>query len=193
MHETIRFGNCDWLVLEKYDDRALIITKNIIEQREYHIKYTSVKWEKCALRMYLNEQFYNTFSAEDKPRILYSQTPNKDNPWFGIKGGRDTIDRIFLLSLEEVIKHLGRSKAPLTQPKRRSVESWNIDKDPYYINNSDNLARKACDTGGTERWWWLRTPGDDKKSAAIVSATGAVSGSSVHSVGGVRPALVVKL
>ena len=34
--EIIRFGNYDWLVLDKQDDMLLIFTEKVIEKRSYH-------------------------------------------------------------------------------------------------------------------------------------------------------------
>ena len=194
MHELVRFGSYEWLVLERYGDgSALIVTKNIIERRAYHSRRADITWKKCALRMYLNGEFYNKFSAQDKMRILESRIKNSDNPWFGTNGGEDTIDKIFLLSIEETLKYLGNSREPLSQAKRHSAQSWRVNRDSYYISNQDNSKRKAYDGSGAEYWWWLRTPGDNSKGATLISIPGAVSGGSVDGAGGVRPALCISL
>jgi len=145
------------------------------------------------MRQYLNHEFYNTFSEQEKARILGTKVANNDNPWFGINGGEPTTDKVFLLSVEEVVQYISNSKKPLNEAKQHSTDSWNDEKSSYYISNYDNLRRKAYDQSGVERWWWLRTPGDNSKSAALVSVVGAVSGGSVDRVGGIRPAMVVKL
>ena len=194
MYESIRFGKYEWLILDKFEGNiALILAKNSIEQRAYHSRRAKTTWEKCTMRQYLNHEFYNTFSEGDKARIQNTKIATNDNPWFGTDGGTDTFDKAFLLSLEEVVQYLGNSKAPLKQAKMHSPDSWNDEKSSYYISNYDNKRRKAYDKNGAECWWWLRTPGDDKKSAALVSVVGAVSSGNVNCAGGVRPAMVVKL
>jgi len=43
----IIFGNYKWRVLDIKDDRALIITENIIELRWYHNDFVHTTWEIC--------------------------------------------------------------------------------------------------------------------------------------------------
>ena len=115
--DKILFGNYDWQVLDIQNDRALIITENIIEQRPYHNAYVGITWTDCSLRKYLNGEFYDRFNKDDKSRICPVINKNPDNQWYGIKGGEDTRDRIFLLSIEEVVcKYFGDSSSKLYNP-----------------------------------------------------------------------------
>ena len=59
---------------------------------------------------YLNGEFYNRFSENEKARIAETRVITNNNPWRqNINGGEDTTDKIFLLSIEEVVEHLGDS------------------------------------------------------------------------------------
>lgn len=51
--DRLSFGNYDWIVPDIQDNKALIITELIIEQRSYHDAYTEITWADCALRKYL--------------------------------------------------------------------------------------------------------------------------------------------
>ena len=68
--ENIEFGKHEWRVLDIKNNAALIITEYIIEQRAYHDAYKDITWADCALRKYLNGEFYNKFSAAEKSKIL---------------------------------------------------------------------------------------------------------------------------
>jgi hypothetical protein len=101
--ENIEFGKYEWRVLDIQNNSALIITEYIIEQRAYHDAYKDITWADCTLRKYLNDEFYNKFTITDKSRIIPVINKNHDNQWYGTKGGVDTKDSIFLLSVEEVV------------------------------------------------------------------------------------------
>src|SRR3569832_919907 len=93
--DLIIFGKYNWQVLGLKEDRALIITEDIIELRWYHKEFVDITWANCTLRKYLNADLYNTFSQDDKKRIITVTNKNHDNPWFSTPGGDDTIDDIF--------------------------------------------------------------------------------------------------
>jgi hypothetical protein len=185
---TMPFGKYDWRVLEvdKQNNSALILSDKAIEKRAYNEKNAGVTWKSCTLRSYLNGAFYNTFSAEEKRRIKETRIVNSDNPWYSTKGGADTDDRIFLLSIEEAVKYFGDSG----QLRNKNPKS------EYYIDDQYNAARIAKDAYGEACWWWLRSPGSNSDFAAYVNADGDVDvlGNLVYSTyGGIRPALWLNL
>jgi hypothetical protein len=185
---VIKFGAYDWRVLDVQSGRALIISKEILEEKPYNEKFEDTTREQCTLRKYLNNEFYNKFNSSEKAKIAETTLPNNDNPWFGTKGGNNTKDRIFLLSLEEVVKYFGDSGQLKNRP---SDDAW-------YIDDQYNSARIAK-LNGSARWWWLRSPGDFSYGAAFVTSDGIVhvGGHPIHSSGGggagVRPALFMNL
>lgn len=196
--DKIVFGSYDWQVLEIKNDRALIITECIIEQRPYHDDYTDITWADCSLREYLNGEFYDTFVTVDKSRIIPVLNKNLNNQWYGTDGGADTRDSIFLLSLDEVCRYFGDSNEKLYN-KGKNQRYWFERKDE---NNSKRLARLQ----GSEWcwWWWLRSPGRVNIKAAYIWGTDGTIGIQGNNIlkgnisdgkctGGVRPALWLKL
>lgn len=193
----ISFGDYNWRVLGIQNNAALVITEEIIEQRAYHDAYKEITWADCALRKYLNGEFYDKFNTADKLRILPVLNKNLDNHWYGSEGGADTQDSIFLLSLEEVCKYFGDSLSKLHN-RGKNQRYWFERKDE---NNSNRIARIM----GTEGicWWWLRSPGRLNLKAAYVHGDGniGIQGNNVlkgnisdgRCTGGVRPALWLKL
>nr|WP_294489889.1 DUF6273 domain-containing protein [uncultured Anaerosporobacter sp.] len=196
--DKIVFGSYDWRVLEIKNDRALIITECIIEQRPYHDAYTDITWADCSLREYLNGEFYDTLATVDKSRIIPGLNKNLNNQWYGTDGGADTRDSIFLLSLDEVCRYFGDSTEKLYN-KGKNQRYWFERKDE---NNSKRLARLQ----GSEWcwWWWLRSPGRVNIKAAYIWGTDGTIGIQGNNIlkgnisdgkctGGVRPALWLKL
>ena len=214
MFEKIEFSGSNWLVLEVRGDRALILSEGIIDPRQveedsaliaiesftdrqhYHQKWEDVTWEHSTLRQWLNEDYINSFSADDRTRITESRIINSDNPWYGTPGGNDTTDRIFLLSIEEVVQYFGDSGI---LGSVSGYETWEI----YDEYNSDRI---AIDESGGECSWWLRSPGSYSGYAAIVEYNGSlyINGTQVGPIifddyridfsrCGIRPALWLKL
>ena len=194
----ISFGGYKWRILDTQGNTALIITENIIEQRIYHDAYKDITWAECALRKYLNGEFYDKFSATDKSRIIPVINKNSDNQWYGTKGGEDTQDNIFLLSIEKAAcKYFGDSSSKLENPKGNR-RYWFERKDE---NNSKRIARLE----GKDHiwWWWLRSPGRVNVKAVYIHGDGniGIQGNTVlkgnisdgKCTGGVRPALWLKL
>ena len=191
--DSLFFHKYEWFVLDIRDNAALIISEQVIENRAYHSSYVDSTWADCVLRKYLNGEFYDGFNAADKSRIIQTCNVNPDNPWYGAKGGEDTKDYIFLLSIEEVVcKYFGDSSHILLNPGKQKYKYWFDKKDE---NNQKRL------TNGS---WWLRSPGRTNRLAAYIhglapnqadSSGGCVgiNGNNISGLGGLRPALWLKL
>ncbi|MDL2293485.1 DUF6273 domain-containing protein [Ruminococcaceae bacterium OttesenSCG-928-D13] len=192
------FGGYAWRVLEVKDNSALIITECIIDQRPYHDVYTDITWADSALREYLNGDFYARFSAADRARIVPVTNKNPDNQWYGTRGGADSQDHIFLLSLDEVCTYFGDSRSKLYNPGKNQ-RYWFERKDE---NNHRRLAMLLGQNGTW--WWWLRSPGRVGKKAVYIFGTDGNIGIQGNNVlkgnlsdgkctGGVRPALWLRV
>lgn len=93
--DKLSFGDYNWRILEIKDDRILLLTDEIIEQREYHNRRESVTWANSEIRSYLNSTFLDRFSDEDKSKIIPVFHENKGNAWYPSDGGEESIDLIF--------------------------------------------------------------------------------------------------
>ncbi|MCL2036723.1 MAG: DUF6273 domain-containing protein [Oscillospiraceae bacterium] len=188
--DVIAFGGYDWQVLDIQDGKALILSVRVLTNQPYNSIEASVTWENSSIRGYLNQTFYHgVFSAEEKLRIAETRISNKANPWYGktSTGGVDTLDKVFLLSLEEVAKYFGDSGLLGQPPEDESI----LELDDEY-----NSERVAYGMGQSATWWWLRSPGGSNLTAVFVRSEGIISvaGGVVEflpsaSGGNVRPAL----
>ena len=184
--DIIPFGAYNWRVLDIQGGQALIVSENIIERRAYHTSQASITWADCSLRAYLNGDFYNSnaFSNEDRSRIVQVTNVNLDNQWYGTNGGVNTQDRIFLLSIAEVVQYFGDSGQLENRPPGA-----------YLINDQFNSNRIAT-FNGVASFWWLRSPGYYTPYASRVLSDGHIRmyGYDVNLYsGGVRPALWLNL
>jgi hypothetical protein len=139
------------------------------------------------MRKYLNREFYDSFSEADRAQIVEVTNENPDNPWDGTEGGNTTTDKVFLLSIDEIVEYFGDSGQLKAKPTGPKGESWWFD-DQYNVDRS-------AKSGSKNAWWWLRSPGYVSTRAAYIPINGNVHlhGEPVKSRnGGVRPALWLK-
>lgn len=171
--EEVKFGKFTWIVLDENESGYLLVTKNIVLYRKYNSKAhrpiilgnaINVTWAISDIRNYLNENFYyKYFSAIERNQIVAVKIHTPDSIEYSTKGGRDTVDKIFLLSLEEVELH--------------------------FPSNAERMARYH----GLTCSWWLRSPDICQNRARIVAYNGdAGDGPFVNELSGIRPALYLK-
>ena len=180
---TVTFGNyagedIEWLVLDENGDDVLILTKYAIDAKAYNSVHKEVTWETCSLRKWLNNSFYESaFSDEEKEMIRLTTVVNPDTLPKN-KGGNDTEDNVFLLSVEEAYKYLG-------------------DSDMRVLTGTKHALNNRLYTSDDTCCWWLRSPGINNTYASTVSYDGSIGNSGEHGSSvsvystGVRPAMWV--
>ncbi len=190
--ETVTFGSyeqdnntsngreaVEWRVLTVEENKMLLISEYALDCRAYNTDSETVTWETCSLRKWLNESFYkDAFTGEEKAYIKNIQVKADSNPEYDTNPGRDTEDKMFLLSFAEVAKYF-------TAPEDRICRLTNYTK----ANGAWTNGKEAC-------WWWLRSSGIDEKCAACIRSDGDYSyiGGNVNSVqGSVRPAMWIEI
>lgn len=102
VNEVVTFGGYDWYVIEKdvENEQITLLMKDSLGQMAYHNEKVDVTWATCTLHNYLNNDFYNTFSEEDKEMIAETE----------ITDSGTTTDYIYLLSYGKAAQ-LNRSVA----------------------------------------------------------------------------------
>jgi len=181
---TVQLGDHSWQVLDIQNYKALVLCEVVTEFRQFNRSFIDVTWETSTLRQYLNGDFYDKFSADEKQLIAETSIRNSKNPWFNTKEKNATDDKVFLLSLGEVVKYFGDSGCLANRPS-----------EARRIDDRFNSARLAKDIDGTDSWWWLRTPGFYGLNAAYVNTGGwiYIDGNNVNLYGGIRPAMWINL
>ena len=162
--DYVKFGSyygedIEWLVLEVKDGKVLVISKYLLDCKQYNTSCTDVTWETCTLRNWLNDSFFNTaFSADEKARIpIVTVAPDK-NPDYDTNSGIATQDKVFLLSITEVNKYFNSDNERQCAPTDYAIANG-VDVSSFNGN---------C-------YWWLRTTGRYQDKAAAVANDGRVT------------------
>lgn len=174
----------EWLVLEKKDNRLLVISQYGLDSQTYNMGKEGAIWEACTLRQWLNNNFFKAaFSDEEKAMIPEATVPVDKNPNYDTDSDTDTQDRVFILSISEASVYFASKNERECKPTAYAL-SKNV-----RVYDSGNCA------------WWLRTPGDPD-SAAMIHGDGSICclgggnvivGTSVNSNLAVRPAMWIDL
>ena len=175
----------EWKVLAIADNKALILSLYALDTVPYNDTLTSVTWDQCTLRTWLNRTFYNTaFDADLKEKIIASTVQAHNNPSYSTPPGYNTTDEVFLLSITELNRYFSSDeerKCGTTDYARARGVAVNT----YYSVNGKPTCR-----------WWLRSPGERSDSAVSVRNNGSFgpSGNAVNSTSsGIRPAMWIKI
>lgn len=169
----------EWLVLAKEDNRLLVISRYALDCTSYDAHYTAGIWETCTLRNWLNKNFLNAaFSSMEQTMIPTVTVAADKNPAHGVDYGKATQEKVFLLSITEANNYFKTDSARRCKPTAYA-------KARFAETNSSGCCR-----------WWLRTPGNELKSAAFTNYDGGVNGEGYLIVSGsiaVRPAMWIEL
>jgi len=187
----ITLAGIEWRILDVQGSKLLLISEKILEKRPYNVERKDITWENCTLRKYLNYEFLNKLGVI-KPGIAETRNGNSNNPWWGTAVGNATTDKVFLLSLDELVKYFGDSGD--LRNKRKKDHKGNNNSSGFCVHDQYNNARIA-NYGSEWASWWLRSPGLMSTFAACVAQRGfvVVDGGFVDEGLGVRPALWLNL
>ena len=176
-----------WLVTDRNGDELTLISLYCIDVRPYHNEMVDITWEDCEVRTFLNTEFMATaFTDAEKAYILDTLVVNDDNPHHGTPGGEDTIDKVFLPSLQEVI-----DLYQIEDPQETFYEGVYAQATPYAISKGVWLEI----TDSTRCWWWLRSSGGNPQNACEVGSAGYLSfngGYLMHPERALRPMMRIK-
>ncbi len=129
----------EWIVLDKEEDGTLLLlSRYALDAKLFNDEMTGATWETCTLRKWLNSDDENTsfyrMAFDEKEKTMVLETELKEYE------GEDTIDKVFLLSLEEALEYFKWDKGLVCEATTYSIEHG-------VYTNVDN---KNC-------YWWLRS------------------------------------
>lgn len=169
-----------WRVLANGDDLFVVSDKNL-DCVEYNSSAETVTWEECTLRKWLNSKFIDkAFTAQEQGAVLESLVVNEDGAK-GSEAGADTYDKVYLLSIYEVI-----------DPELGFPTDWKAKGGTRVALNTEyTKSKRALTNPDMAGAWWLRTPGDAKNAANVFNVGNVfVRGGNVNNfIFAVRPAM----
>lgn len=139
-----------WNILDQNETEALLISKRVLDAKPFDGDFHGTDWEYSDIRRWLNEDFFmNLFSEEEQKKIRFSKIKNKD--------GRETIDRIFLPSAEEMMTasygfpaHDQSAKERIAKctdyAKKQGCLKYNF-RSPYWLRDSGSTIQTAMNVG----------------------------------------------
>lgn len=151
----------EWIVLDKESDRVLLLSKKSLDYRQVDstnpmeiglgegtIAYR-YSWSLCELRQWLNGTFLDqAFSSAEQELLCETIVRNSPN-YYDFSAGSDTLDKAFLLSMNETENYFPAEKdriAQATQYAQNLAYEKSV-KDGYPLD------KKALSQGAA---WWLR-------------------------------------
>ncbi len=181
-----------WQILKQDGDDLFLLADKVLDCNWYQettsYANTSVTWETSTLRRWLNNSFYEeNFSDSEQSAIKVTTVTNDNNPQYGTKGGNDTSDRLFLLSLSEIqnCDYGFYNDADIESDLRKAKVTDYAKNRGTWVDEINN----SC-------FWWLRSPGENESCAADINNQGKIEFNGCHvqyddAWLGVRPALHV--
>lgn len=164
-----------WRVLSVNGNDAFLMADRCLDCKPYNTTWDSVTWETCTLRSWLNgynasynsnhidyssDNFIDTaFTNTEQDAIKRVTVVNHDNPDYGTDAGKNTEDKIYLLSIEEATN----SDYGFLFNKYEEDEA-RIRKNTAYVRMQMPGDAKTY----AYSCWWLRSPGNDLRYAAYV-------------------------
>ena len=194
----------EWRILERTQSELLLISEKILDVAPYHNAAENVTWQDCTLRHWLNNDFYNkAFNDAEKAFILpFESKGNGAYEFVWTENGKlgadkvlqpspDTMDNVFLLSIDEIKKH------------RYCMEAKATD---FAIKNGLEVEDGSCGEHGRcydprivgNGKWWLRNrerDGFTASAAYVYSDSPDIStfGGNITFAKGVRPCIRTRI
>ena len=211
-YHYFKYEPIKWRVLNVNNDenKALLFADITLDDQRYNTNSENVTWESSSIRSWLNgygmsvnepgtdysnKNFINAaFAANEKKAIKTTNVVNEDNNYYGIEGGNNTLDKVFLLSMSEICNadtamEYGFVKSDTVADEARRVQCSTY---AYAMGTARYQRPLVCNNVR----WWLRSPGKNSNYAAIVDDGGWAidTGNQVTAhFDGVRPALYIDI
>ena len=171
----------EWIVLAIEGDKALLISRYVLDQQEFASEKANDTWETSDLRAWLNGTFINAAFNQGQQDAIITTTldngPDTGYAYFRNENGAATADKVFCLSYQEVLRYIGTSE------KRTCLVTDYVASQPG-----------VYDTMTGNAYWWLRSTGLAHGEASAIYMTGIVNSQSVDvDYVAVRPAMWVDL
>lgn len=170
----------EWEVIDKQEGRILVVSKYVLDCKQYHSPNLDVTWENSDIRKFLNDVFIEkAFNEKELAMIPTVNVPADKNPEFDSNPGNATQDKIFLLSISEVEKYFTVDSDRLCKATNYACANG------VYVNNENGYC-----------FWSLRTPGEYQRYVSRVDSLGYVyhRGNPVSSSrNGIRPAMWIEI
>ena len=164
-----------WRIISIEDNKALLLSVYALDYMSFDLNYRG-QWDVSTMRSFLNNSFFDmAFDEEEKVLICPASisTPATKDLFETSKDVPDTVDKVFLLSYQELVKYLPRQADWKTE-----VTPFAAEADPDKYKSGD---------------WWLRNNGEREVDLIVMRQNYAVWSWRAMDEAYVRPAIWVDL
>ncbi|MGN0347775.1 MAG: DUF6273 domain-containing protein [Lachnospiraceae bacterium] len=173
-----------WDVLYRDEEKILLVTHNVVDMAQYNSETTGT-WETSDIRNELNTTYYNQFFTEsEKAYILEAVISNPaldtfysiyypNGSGFDDSKSADTVDRLFLLSWEEIVVY------------------YEVEKDVYGYPYFAHMGEVTNDAGEKVMWWIRSNILADTASCPVINDYNGMGLPLCTDTYGIRPAMYV--
>ncbi|MEY8236360.1 DUF6273 domain-containing protein [Lachnospiraceae bacterium 66-29] len=167
-YRYFKWESIKWRVLHNDGSAIFLMADKGIDCKDYHTLGADISWENSTIRQWLNKDFYDTaFSSDEQQAIVKQTIVNEDNSEYETEGGSNTKDKVFLLSMEEVLN-----------PGYGFCEKYDMESLTHMIQVTDYAHAMGAYTNSNRYqgngWWWLRSSGYTTFHAVYVGCYGLV-------------------
>ena len=141
----------EWIVLDKENDQALLISKYGLDAKPYHNIFEEASWEKSFLRQWCNGYFLETAFDDNERKLIVERMNQNNDPIYLAKKIKkkkylenDTKDQIFLLSNDEYKQYVYQKPNSLCNATKFAFDNG------AFIYNGPYSEKGYCE-------WWLRS------------------------------------
>ncbi|MBP3327146.1 MAG: Ig-like domain-containing protein [Coprococcus sp.] len=180
-YHYFKYEPIKWRVLKVEGNKAFLLADKALDDMPYNKYNEDITWEKSTIRSWLNgygasanpygidfrgNNFIDAaFTEAEQKAIHTTAVKNADNIAYGIEGGNDTKDKVFLLSITEVYTSAANSYGFIS-PGGTCDEARTSKSSTYAKAKGLGWSWEyACNC-----WWWLRSPGCRANYAVWVGA-----------------------
>ncbi len=136
----------EWVILDKTDGALLLNAAYALFPMAFDTTGNIVTWETSEIRAYLNSTFIaDAFDGIDYRIVETTNEPDNE------KSGNTTVDKVFLLSVNEIFKYIKTDPLKQRYPTEYA----------YAQGTAISDSNQHC-------WWWTRNIGDVGEETAVV-------------------------
>lgn len=190
-----------WRVLWIENGKALLLSDIALDAQGFNnTASTGAIWANSVIRQKLNQVFYqDAFDYYDKKAIISTEIQTSDAKEYGVDGGPDTLDSLFLLSGDDFKDNQLATQYGFVSDNYAAMSYGCYASTYTRARGIDKDAYRESDSGQCS--WWLRTPaeiGTIEQEGQNWICSEAAGKSDVLSVDswkafGIRPALYLEL
>ena len=206
-----------WKVLDKKDGKLLVIADKLIDSFSFNYNpnkenINDVTWENCKIRQFLNNEFISMQMTEDEAKMIvtthnenkacneylksiwnFKQEPYSEMATQIHRDDVATDDKVFLLSLEEVLKYFPGEEEPQAKEYPFSELKTSENRTAYVTKAVKENSKGYYDRETLGGVWMTRTLSDVDNKVVYISGSGEIYNYFTYVPLFIRPAMWINV